>query len=504
MLPMNQCLDIYKRLLSGTNEDEFIKISRELCKTDLFFLLTQICKRQDLIHEWYYARCREVEADPDGHLDLWSRGHGKSSIITFGLTLQDILKNPEIRIAIISHTRALAKRFLSQLKSELEKNVILKKLFSDILFDRPETESPRWSEDVGIIVKRKGNPKEATVYAAGIVEGMPTGAHFTHMVYDDLVTEVSVSTPEQIEKTLQCWELSLNLAEPNTKVRYIGTKYHYNDLYTAILDRQTAIPRIRVGVVNSKPILWSEDYMNERRRDLGPYTFAAQILLDPAAEQNAIFKESWLRYYGKKEGTGKYNKYIIVDPANTKNKRSDYTAIVVIGTGADQNFYVLDIIRDKLSLTERTDVLFQLYQEYHPIRVGYEAYGKDADIDHILYRQKQEQFRFEIQPLKGNMAKKDRIGKLVPLFEQGRIYLPYDREIIHKNWEGKDYYPTKLFVDGEYLTFPFCSHDDLLDVLSRIVDQDMNIKFPFLRENQKVGSNKPQFTKSYNMFKIAR
>lgn len=500
MLTMNQCLDIYRKLLAGTDEDEFIKIARQLCLTDLFFLLTQVCKRQDLIHEWYYQRCKEVQSNPDGYLDLWSRGHGKSSIITFGLSLQDILKNPEIRMAIISHTRALAKRFLSQLKNEFENNILLKKLFPDILYDRPESESTRWSEDAGIIVKRKGNPKEATVYAAGIVEGMPTGAHFTHMIYDDLVTEVSVSTPEQIDKTLQCWELSLNLAEPNTKIRYIGTKYHYNDLYTAIRDRKSAIPRVRVGIVDSNPLLWSKEYVQERRRDLGPYTFAAQILLDPAAEQNAIFKEAWLRYYGTKEGFGKFNRYIIVDPANTKNKRSDYTAIVVIGVGADQNFYVLDIIRDKLSLTERTDVLFNLFKEYHPLRVGYEAYGKDADIDHILYRQKQDQFRFEIQPLKGNMAKKDRISKLVPLFEQGRVYLPYDREIIHKNWEGRDYYPTKLFVDGEYLTFPFCSHDDILDVLSRIVDPDMAIKFPYAAASQKIGHGKPEYTPKYSLF----
>ena len=178
---------------------------RELCLKDLFYLMVRVCGRVDMLHPWVYERVRDVEAEPDGRVDLWARGHGKSSTITFGKTVQDILANPEITFGIFSHTRPIAKAFLRQIMREFESNKVLHRAFPDVLWGLDTRQSPKWSEDDGIIVRRKSNPPEATIEAWGLVDGQPTSKHFQVLLYDDIVVAGSVTTPEMTPAIVQSW-----------------------------------------------------------------------------------------------------------------------------------------------------------------------------------------------------------------------------------------------------------------------------------------------------------
>lgn len=492
----------YQEIISAAEKQGPIVLKetlRALCRNDLFYLLVYVLNRPDADKDWLFDRCREVEASPNGHLDLWAREHYKSTIITFAKTIQDILINPEITIGIFSHTRKIAKAFLIQIKSEFEKNEKLKWIFDDILFNRPERESPKWSADEGIIVKRKGNPKESTIEAWGLVDGQPTSKHFKLMIFDDVVTLESVSTPEQIQKTTSAWEMALNLGAEGGFKRYIGTRYGYEDTYKVIIERKVVkvrkYPATDNGKIDGNPVFMSKEYLNEKRRSMGTFTFVTQMLQDPALDKTSGFKKEWLSYY---DGTGweKMNVYIIVDPAGSKNKRSDYSVFMVIGFNRDRNYYLIDAIRDRLNLGERTNILFRLVEQYNPIRVCYEQYAMQADIEHIQSQMDERHFRFVISPLGGNIPKNLRIMRLQPDFENKRIHIPPRLMYTKANGDHVDF--IQQFIDEEYMNYPVVSHDDMLDTMARIYD--INGLFPNSRSSMETFSYKADFSNKSNQF----
>lgn len=453
---------------------------RALCAGDLFFLLVYAMRRTDMDRDWTFARCREVQANPDGYLDLWSREHYKSTIITVGLTIQNILNNPDITVGIFSHTRPIAKSFLRQIRREFETNRLLQELFPHICPPK-RGEARTWSEDGGITVRRSGNPKENTVEAWGLVDGQPTGKHFDVLVYDDVVTLESVSTPEQIRKTTDAWRLSLNLGARGGVRRMIGTRYHANDTYAELI-RQGSV-RVRVhpatddGTFEGRPVLLSREALDEKRRDMGPYVFACQMLQNPLADRADGFRPEWLRYWeARREFWEAMNRVLFVDPAGSRKRGSDYSVFCVVGWNADRNLYLIHGERIRANLTERTATLFRLVREYGPLFVGYEQYGMQADVEHIRSEMARVNYFFTIRELGGKTPKADRIRRLIPWFEQGRLFLPVQSTF--RDPEGAVRNFTTEFVEEEYETFPVCAHDDMLDCLARLAEPELEIGFP--------------------------
>ena len=502
-LPMAGAIAYYDAAeAEGRQKKKLPQVVRTLVLADLFYLLARVCNRKDMLNEFAYARCREVEAEPDGRLDLWAREHFKSSIITFGLTIQDILKEPEITFGIFSHTRPIAKAFLRQIMREFEENKLLKGAFPDVLWEDVR-QAPKWSEDDGIIVRRRSNPNEATIEAWGLVDGQPVSKHFRVLLYDDIVVQASVTTPEMIQKTLSRLEESYSLGvTPHGKRRFIGTRWHFQDAYATIKERKTAIAREHPGreggTESGESVYWPEAVHLEKRRDYGPYTYAAQILLNPKADALQGFKREWLKHYRRVAPRG-MNGYILVDAASSKKKGSDYTAMMVVGLNVDKKRYVLDMVRDRLNLKERSERLFALHRKWSGNglkiqHVRYERYGLMADIEHLDTRMESENYRFLIKEVAGVTSKHDRIKRLIPLFEQGEIWLPESMWVT--DWQKTTVDLVHSFVEQEYMGFPVGTHEDMLDALARMEEPDLSLAWPMLEEKKEPEYDKRTYQES--------
>ena len=486
-------------------DDSFI---RTLGQLDRYYLGVFLCNRHDMLHPWIYERCREVESARDSHLDLWARFHYKSSIITFLGCVQEVLCDPDITIGILSFSAKQAKPFLRQVMHEFEGNEKLYNLFPDILWEKPRTQAPKWAENEGICVKRKSNPKEQTIEAHGLVDGQPTGRHFQLIVYDDVVVQEAITTPEQIIKTTTQWELSLNLGSTHSpRFQYAGTRYSYGDTYGTILQRAAVKPRIHPATVDGRmdgtPVFLEEERWEEIKKTTSTYIVACQQLLNPIAGSDIHFKDEWWREWEVRPYT--MNVYLMCDPAHSKKKGSNRTAMAVVGVDANYNKYLLDGVCHRLSLSERWENLKRLRAKWkrapgiREVKVGYERYGAQSDIDHFKEMMRIEGTAFPIYELNwvgggGSQSKKDRIQRLEPDLKDGSFFFPYptddsrltsiqqdmaerkqkflnSKKIVKKDESGKLYDLTVWMRDNEYRLFPTI-HPDFLDALSRIYDMD--------------------------------
>lgn len=413
-----------------------------------------------------------------------------STILTFGGLIFRIIRSHgddapekrEVTIGIFSHTKPIAKGFLRQIKTELETNEHLHAVFDDVFYANPRKEAMKWTEDEGITVKRRGNPKEATIEAHGLVDGQPTSKHFFHRHYDDVVTIESVTTPEMMAKTTAAYEMSDNLGSEGGTFSMAGTIYHFADTYRQLIKRGAVKARIhpctKDGTENFSAdncVLMKPETLRSKRVAQGPYTFGTQMLLNPKGDNSQTLKKEWIKRHDAHTTQG-MNVYVLCDPANEKRKTNDYTTYWVVGLDGNRNYIWLDLLRDRFNLTERANALFELHSKWSPKLVVYEKYGMQADVQHIRSEMEHRNYRFPIQEIGGSTPKLDRIRRLIPLYEQGRMFLPRGRT--YTNYEGNTSDLIDTFIESEYAAFPVMSHDDMLDCQARIADPELVLQWP--------------------------
>lgn len=519
-LDYEQTLDFYVEASKVATDGDWAYLG---C-VDRYFLFTHILGRHDGFHPWLFDRCREVELDPDYRLDLWAREHYKSSLITFAGSVQEILNDPEITIGVFSHSKGIATKFVSQIKREFEANPHLRQLYADVCWIKPQSEAPSWSSD-SFTVRRRGNPKEATVESHGLVEGQPTSRHFELRIYDDVVTRESVTTSEQIRKTTEAWELSDNLGSGEGRFWMPGTRYHFGDTYGDILDRGIVTPRIYPATDNGRmdgdPVFLSPEEWEKKKRTQRS-TVAAQMLQNPLSGKERTFLPQWFKPWFVRPAT--MNVYILGDPSRGRTSTSDRTALAVIGLDASGNKYLLDGFCHRMTLSQRWDALKHLHKKWSAVpgvgivKVGYERFGQQSDDEYFAERMRSERYVFAIHelawPREGSASKQHRVERLQPDVEYGDFLLPgivhvqgvgdctwtadedaaqivtkalkgdvalvravkargqgylAAKALTRKDEEGQIYDLTRMLMD-EMLYFPFATHDDLVDAASRIYD----------------------------------
>ena len=471
------------------NENKFYDTVRELSKVDLFFLMYFVLDFP-MNDPFLVARCYEIQNGYDNTMNLWARGHWKSTIITHGLPLYLLINDPERRICIFSHTRNIAKDHMRRSKIAMEQNQALKMAHTDIFYEKPDSQAPKWNEDIGCYVKRKRSYIEASLEAWGLVDNLPTGKHYTHSIYDDVIDLKKVSTPEQIKKATFFFRSSLLLRARKHERVIAGTRYDNGDTYAEEMKKKSWQMRIYPAEVDEKgeykregtPVYLTRKELEEYWDEHGPYIYNSQMGQNPVGEAFERMQREWLRnsFYDPQAPRPDMYLYGLVDAARKQEKRSDYTVMLVIGTDCLRNFWVLDAVRDKMDNGGKWEELKRLTMKWGVIDWGYEHIGLASDREYMELRMQEEGLYFRIIELGGNAIKTARIKRLIPDFSRGRWRFP--EEILYKDVNDNIHELIKEFLTEEYDTFPYAAHDDFLDCMSRIYDGKMQVIFPPLVE----------------------
>jgi len=170
-------------------------------KGDLFFLTKVILGYPDLKKETHLEVCRFFENETiKRKISLLPRGSFKTTIGTIANSIQRILRNPDIRILIFSETYNQAKKFLSEIKKQLERNEKLIALYGEFKTD------PGWREEEITIKQRKGIFKEPTIMTGG-VDVVRVGFHYNLIIIDDPHSQKNIATRDQLEKVKDTFRL---------------------------------------------------------------------------------------------------------------------------------------------------------------------------------------------------------------------------------------------------------------------------------------------------------
>lgn len=411
----------------------------------LDILCKLVFENPPLVIKPFHARMIDFQRKHDHNLILVYREAGKTLLLTIGAVVHEILKDPNIRILIVSKTCGQAETFLRGIKKRLMEPRLVEIFGEQISYDKWDTREIN-------VAGRTSAAMESNVTTVGI-DGAVVSKHFDMIICDDLVTLDNSRTQTQREKTQQWFYTELMpTLEKGGRISIIGTRYHWGDLYGHFIrneykDKHLIIPALDRHGKSPWPERHPPSWFEEKRRDAGTIIFNCQYQCDTDAMKGTIFKGEYLEYYehpphGMPMWQG-------VDVAVGEKERHDFFTDLTIGIDpVSQQIYVLDYVRRHLTFPEQVKMIKTKFEVFDPIRVGVEsnAYQKVV-IQEIRYNKVYKHIR--AFPVYTSIDKETRAHKLAARFENGEI-------LLGKNMPE---------LEDELLSFPHGDHDDLFDAL---------------------------------------
>lgn len=460
------------------------------------------------LREIYGAVYRAMSDDyPEAHRHLarlMPREHGKTEAGTVVTPTWAALRNPNIRILLMSINADKASDKLSEIREHIERlaprfgRQIVKNNDSQLTLERDETF------------------EEPTIQAAGFKTGV-TGGHYDLLIFDDIVEYETQRTQHRRDHAWNKFQDFLNLdsRQGNAVFLVLGTRKHRNDLYSQLINSIGWDTRVEQAISDWSLIENGEYQLKTRHQETGEecwYSADETSKIDAETETVAavdvdrdvdVLWPEWAPVgslikdmvvgFGRDEGTliwqrenqndpGALEGQILAadmlefvdelpdrslrwyagvdlgvedDPEKAARNDTDYWSFCAIAEDASNKLSYVTRLHRKRGMGQKAGV------EWIGTQLSRLKHRYDADVNKVLVESNQAQrwlvehgrdegFRFERSNSSGE--KQQRIIDMSSLFERGEVLV---LESAMNDWQK--------FLSNEWCAFPTGDHDDRLD-----------------------------------------
>ena len=298
------------------------------------------------------------------------------------------------------------------------------------------------------------------------------------IIIDDFESELNAYTPEARAKNKK-WvtEAVIPSLSDEGKIVLIGTVIS-EDCFLYWIKQSSAWHVLWYSIWDEdEKSIWPERFPKERILQIkdefasignlnGFYQEYMNIAQSP---DNAPFKPEWMQLHHNdfeiRNGQGclvrqiddeekiiPVEVYCGVDPASSLSIRADYFCIATIGIDNENNKYVIDIVRERVSPSKQPGIIIDAYMKYKPRRMKIETTGYQEAL-RVGVRDIMKERGLYIPGLekgvKPRTRKSERLLSLVPMFARKQFY-----------WRPED-----IKGQQEFLSYPRGRHDDVMDAV---------------------------------------
>lgn len=443
---------------------------------------------------------------------LLPRDHMKSALIAYRVAWE-ITKDPSIRVLYISSTSNLATKQLKFIKDIITCDSY--RIHWPEMVNREEVKREKWTErefSVDHPKRKEENVRDPTVWTAGLTTNI-VGMHCDIAVLDDVVVAGNAYTEEGRDKVKDQYSLLSSIEGVGAREWVVGTRYHPNDLYADLMQMETTIYDKDGYEVKKDPLfdvferqvetvgdgtgefLWPKQQRSDgkwfgfdqialaekREKYLNKTHFRAQYYNDPHDIDSSPIQRDLFQYYDQNYLSRRDGKWFFkgerlnvtasVDFAFTLGKKSDYSAIVVVGVDSVNNYYVLEIDRFK---TDKISDYYERILKLHE-RWGFRKIRAEVTVAQQVI----------VKDIKENYIRPAGLALVVDEFRPTRFLGSKEERIMsileprYANRQIWHYHGGNCQALEEELVYSNPAHDDIKDALASAIDFAVAPTFTF-------------------------